>query len=60
MAVKVYISRQGQFMDLSGRMGYKIFPGDLIQTQVTHQDVRMLEKKTPEEGSCSNQGGNSI
>ena len=30
-AVKIYLSRPGQFMDLSGRMGYKIFPGDVIQ-----------------------------
>ena len=29
--MKIYLSRPGQFMDLSGRMGYKIFPGDVIQ-----------------------------
>ena len=44
----------GQFMDLSGRMGYKIFPGDVIQTQVMYQDVRMLEKRGSDGGrSCS-------
>ena len=53
-AVKIYLSRPGQFMDLSGRMGYKIFPGDVIQTQVTYQDVRMMEKDGPDGGkSCS-------
>ena len=43
--VKVYIHAKDQFLDLSGRMGYKIYKGDRFETQVTTQDIRQLEYK---------------
>ena len=38
--VKVYFHQHNQFLDLSGRMGYKVFKGETVQTQVSWQDVR--------------------
>ena len=38
--VKVYFHAQGQFLDLSGRMGYKIYKGETIESQVSWHDVR--------------------
>ena len=38
--VKVYFHRREQFLDLSGRMGYKIYKGETMQSQVSWHDVR--------------------
>ena len=38
--------RHGQFLDLNGRMGYKIHIGERFQVQVNYQDIRMLEKSS--------------
>ena len=38
--VKVYFHRNGQFLDLSGRMGYKIYVKDKVQSQVIWHDIR--------------------
>ena len=35
-------------MDLSGRMGYKIYKGDRFEAQVTTEDIRQLEYKNVE------------
>ena len=43
--VKVYFHGPGQFLDLSGRMGYKIYVNDTMQSQVSWHDVRMLSKE---------------
>ena len=50
---KVYLHRPGQFLDLSGRMGYKVFLGDQIQSQINYQDVRMVPKTLDSDGSQS-------
>jgi hypothetical protein len=38
--VKLYFHKSGQFMDLSGRMGYKIFKGEIAQSQINSHDIR--------------------
>lgn len=43
--VKQYIHASGQFLNLNGRMGSKIYPGDTIENQVSFVDVRMLQKE---------------
>ena len=40
--VKVYFHRSDQFLDLSGRMGYKIYKGETVQSQVSWHDVRWV------------------
>lgn len=35
-------------------MGYKIYPGDHIHTQINYQDVRMMERVVDGKASCSN------
>ncbi|QQP34739.1 Uncharacterized protein FKW44_022728, partial [Caligus rogercresseyi] len=51
-----YLHKNGQFLDLSGRMGYHVNIGERMETQVNYQDARMLIK-TKEDGSktCSNE-----
>ncbi len=55
-SVKLYFHRPGQFLDLSGRMGHKMYPGEVVQAQVNYEDVRMVPKKTDrgKEMSCTN------
>jgi len=43
--VKVYFHRYDQYLDLSGRMGYKIYKGETVQTQVSWHDIRMMSKE---------------
>ena len=38
--VKVYFHRYDQYLDLSGRMGYKIYRGETVQSQVQWHDIR--------------------
>ena len=40
----MYFHRNGQFLDLSGRMGYKIYVKDVVQSQVMWHDIRMMSK----------------
>ena len=37
---KIYFHRKDQFLDFSGRMGYKILLKEVIQSQVSWEDVR--------------------
>ena len=41
--MKLYFHNFGQFLDLSGRMGYKVFMGESIQSQVSYEDINLLE-----------------
>ena len=34
-----------QFLDLSGRMGYKLYIGERFESQVTLQEINQLEYK---------------
>ena len=43
--VKVYFHKINQFLDLNGRMGYKIYQKEIVQNQVNTQDLRMLPNK---------------
>ena len=47
--VKLYFHRSGQFLDLSGRMGYKVHLGDTLRSQLTYQEISML----PLNGQCT-------
>ena len=38
--VKVYLHKPDQFLNLNGRMGYKIHINESIQNQVNIQDIR--------------------
>ena len=49
---KFYFHAPDQFLDLSGRMGHKIFPGQQITTQVKYLDFYQLER-TLENGKKS-------
>ena len=40
--VKVYFHKNGQFLDLSGRMGYKIYKKEKVQSQVNGHDIRYV------------------
>ena len=33
-----------QFLDLSGRMGYKLYLGEIMQSQITVTDITILER----------------
>ena len=43
--VKIYFHAPGQFLDLSGRMGHKIFVGKKIYTKVNYVDFHQLQKE---------------
>ena len=45
---KLYVHRDGQFLDFNGRMGYKIKPNDTHQCQVTYEKVVMLSRRRPD------------
>ena len=52
-AAKIYFHTPNQFLDLSGRMGHKIFPGQKMLTQVKYVDFYQLERKLQSgEKSC--------
>ena len=42
---KVYIHAKDQFLDLSGRMGYKIYIGERFESQVSVQEILQLKYK---------------
>ena len=47
--VKLYFHGPDQFLDLSGRMGYKLYRGEVMQSQVTVTDITILERDEKEE-----------
>lgn len=44
-AIKVYFHAENQFLDLSGRMGYKAFPKQRVEAQVTYEDISLISKR---------------
>ena len=40
--VKLYFHKFGQFLDLSGRMGYFIYLNESVQNQINVQDLRSV------------------
>ncbi len=38
--VKIYFHAPGQYLDLSGRMGYKLYTGETMQSQLSFHDIR--------------------
>ena len=42
--VKIYFHKFGQFLDLSGRMGYFIYLNESVQNQINVQDLRSVFK----------------
>ncbi|XP_040576980.1 uncharacterized protein [Lepeophtheirus salmonis] len=51
LPVEIYLHQMGQFLDLSGRMGYKVVIGERHESQISYRDMRMLEKPDKGEGS---------
>ena len=47
----MYFHAKGQFLDLSGRMGYTVHIGQRIQSQITFQDVLQLDYKNTKTGT---------
>jgi len=43
--VKVYFHAPNQFLDLNGRMGYKIRLGERIEGQVNYEDIRLISRQ---------------
>ena len=50
MDVKVSFHAQDQFLDLSGRLGYKVRLGKRYESQITIQDVLQIEYKNVDNG----------
>ena len=51
---KLYVHAPDQFLDLSGRMGHKIFLGQKVTSQVKYTDFYQLERELPNNRkSCS-------
>ena len=48
--VKVYFHAKDQFLDLSGRLGYKVYLGKRFESQITVQDAYQLEYKNVHNG----------
>ena len=49
MDVKLYFHAPDQFLDLFGRMGYKLYRGEVMQTQITIRDSNELEKESADD-----------
>jgi len=47
--VKLYFHGPDQFLDLSGRMGYKLYRGETMQSQITVTDTQILERSVKED-----------
>ena len=56
--IKVYLHMPQQFLDLTGRMGHKVYKGDKVQTQITYSDNHQLAREL-EDGNvtCSEKVG---
>ena len=50
METKVYFHAMHQFLDLSGRMGKKIYMGDRVESQLTVQEILQKEYKNVPNG----------
>ena len=46
--MKLYFHGPDQFLDLSGRMGYKLYRGEIMQSQITVTDTKILERTVKE------------
>ena len=46
--MKLYFHGPDQFLDLSGRMGYKLYRGETMQSQITVIDTEILERNVVE------------
>ena len=57
MDVKLYFHANNQFLDLSGRMGYAIYKGQIVQSQITVQDIDQLAFKQLKKISVSTMFG---
>jgi len=44
ISAKLYLHRNEQFLDLTGRMGYKISLGERTESQVNYEDISQLER----------------
>ncbi len=42
--MKVYFHGEDQFLDLTGRMGFKIFPGQRVEWQVNYEDIEIISR----------------
>ncbi len=42
--MKIYFHAHHQFLDLSGRMGYKVYLGEEIQAQVNYEDINLISR----------------
>ena len=49
--MKLYFHGPDQFLDLSGRMGYKLYRGEIMQSQITVTDTEVLERTVTEENN---------
>ena len=47
--VKLYFHGPDQFLDLSGRMGYFLYLGEIMQSQITVTDIEILERDIKED-----------
>ena len=52
--VKLYFHGPDQFLDLSGRMGYKLYKGEIMQSQITVTDITILERDVKEDKTDPN------
>ena len=52
--VKLYFHGPDQFLDLSGRMGYKLYKGEIMQSQITVTDITILERDVKEDKNDPN------
>ena len=52
--VKLYFHGPDQFLDLSGRMGYKLYRGEIMQSQVTVTDITLIERNLEEDEEDAN------
>ena len=57
--VKIYFHAPQQFLDISGRMGHKMFKGKQVYTKVNYLDLHQLEKTlNDDQKSCSKESYN--
>ena len=50
IAAKVYFHANSQFLDLSGRLGHKVYLGRRYESQITVQDALQIEYKNVHNG----------
>ena len=43
--VKIYFHGPDQYSDSSGRMGYKLYRGETMQSQIRISDIELLERE---------------